>query len=66
MSVKNNNDLGDKIDQLQMCINNLKISKHGHEDNLLTRSQRRQVTENLTEALIRLLWDNGLCHLYYF
>lgn len=41
----------DKIDQFQMCINSLKISKCVLEENL-SRICKNQVVKNQTEGLI--------------
>jgi hypothetical protein len=50
--VKEKNELYDKIGQLQMQTNNLKVSKCALEENLLFSSHRAPVAENQTEALI--------------
>ena len=52
MSVDENKELNDKIDHLQMLINNLKVSKCALEENLLSSSHRAQVAENQIEVLI--------------
>jgi hypothetical protein len=41
-------------DGLQMCINNLKVSKCALEENLLFSSHRTQDAENQTERLAKL------------
>lgn len=46
--------LSDKVDQLQMRINSLKVSKCALEKNHLSSIHREQVAENQIEALIRL------------
>ena len=50
--IKERNELHDKIEWLQMQINNLKVSKCALEENLPSSSHRAQVTENQTKALI--------------
>jgi hypothetical protein len=50
--MKRKNELYDKIEQLQMQINNLKVSKCALEENLLSSSHRARVAENQTEAVI--------------
>ena len=47
--MKCNNELGDKIDPHQVCMNALKISKCALEESSFC-SHRDQVTENQTEA----------------
>lgn len=55
--VKDSNDLSDRTDGLQMCVNSLKVSKCVPEENLLFSSHRAQVAENQTEALIITLLE---------
>lgn len=51
-TVKDSNDLSDRTDGLQMCVDSLKTSKCVPEENLLSSSHRAQVAENQTEALM--------------
>jgi hypothetical protein len=54
--VKDNSKFSDKIDQILMFINSLKVFKYVLEDTLLSSSHRPQALENHTEALsIRLV-----------
>jgi hypothetical protein len=50
--MKKKNELYDKIERLQMQINNLKISKCALEENLFFSSHRAQFAENQTEVYI--------------
>lgn len=50
--VKDNNELGDKTDRLQMHINRAKDSECALKENLLSSSHRAQIVENKTETLI--------------
>lgn len=53
--MKEKNELYDKMERLQMQVNNLKVSKCALEEkNLFSSSHRARVAENETEALIRL------------
>ena len=51
-TIKEKKELRDKIEWLQMQVNNLKFAKCVLEENLLSSSHRAQVAENQTEALI--------------
>lgn len=48
--IKERNEFHDKIEWLQMQINNLKVSKCALEENLPSSSHRAQVTENQTKS----------------
>ena len=48
--MKEKNELYDKIEWLQMQINNLKVSKWALEESLLPSSYRALVSESQTEA----------------
>jgi hypothetical protein len=50
--MKEKKELYDKIERLEMQVNDLKVSKCVLEENLLSSSHRAQVAENQTEALI--------------
>lgn len=49
-TVKDNSELHDKSDLFQMCMKNLKVSKHAVEADLLSRSHSAQVLENQTKT----------------
>lgn len=49
-TVKDNSELHDKSDLFQMCMKNLKVSKHAVEADLLSRSYSAQVLENQTKT----------------
>jgi hypothetical protein len=54
-SMVKDNELSDKIDQLQMHINSLKFPKLFWKKNLLSRSHRAQVAEKQTKTLVTRL-----------
>jgi hypothetical protein len=56
--MKEKNELYDKIEQLQMQVNNLKVSKCVLEENLLSSSHRARIAGNQTAVLIIRLADS--------
>lgn len=56
-ATRENHELGDEVNWIQIHINSLKVSTYALEENLLSSGRRAHVTENQTPVLIIQLTD---------